>query len=104
MAEEYICSYPNYSNGEPVILKININKDYASVQSSLMTANYKVLENNNYGVVLADSISGNGINSPKQNDIGLTSIVIDKEKMKMVRGFVYYGEKDGGQKYGTCTK
>lgn len=103
-ADDYICSYPNYVNGEPVILKISIQEAKAIVKGSLQTSEYAVLENNELGVVLATSFSTEGLESPKQNDIGLMAIVIDKNKMKMIRGNITYPDTENSLKTGTCTK
>ncbi len=103
MAEQYICSYPNYTNGDPVILKIKINGTTATIDGKF-PEEYKVLENNKYGVVLARSFSSEGTESPKQNDVGLFGLVIDKVKMKMVRGNITYGDISNSLRSGTCTQ
>lgn len=102
-AEQYICSYPNYTNGEPVILKIKINGSIATVGNKY-PVEYKVLENNNLGVVLVYSFSAKGTESPKQHDIGLFGLAIDKTKMKMIRGNITHGDKNNSLRTGTCTK
>ncbi|WP_444932600.1 hypothetical protein [Microbulbifer sp. JTAC008] len=102
-AEEYICSYPNYTNGDPVILKISINGDRAKVGGKY-SSNYRVLENNDIGLVLTRSFSTEGTESPKQHDIGLFALVIDKAKMKMIRGSVTYPDTENSLRTGTCSK
>lgn len=103
MAEQYICSYPNYTNGDPVILKIKINGTTATIDGKF-PMDYKVLENNKYGVVLAYSFSSEGTESPKQNDVGLFGLAIDKVKMKMVRGNITHGDMANSLRSGSCTK
>lgn len=103
LADQYICSYPNYTNGEPVILKISVKGEAATVSSGFSTE-YRVLENNDIGLVLSKSFSTVGLASPKQHDIGLFAIVIDKSKMKMIRGNITYPDTEGSLRTGTCTK
>ncbi|MBN1957887.1 MAG: hypothetical protein JW773_06780 [Desulfuromonadales bacterium] len=103
-AETYICSYPNYADGEPVIIKLEINGETATDISDQFKTQYKVLKNNEFGVVLVHSFSSEGINSSQQNSVGLFGLVIDKIKMKMIRGNIIYGENSNSLKLGTCTK
>ena len=101
---DYICSYPNYTNGDPVILKIKISGENAYIRSGQLKSDYKVLENNKYGVVMVRSFSSEALFYPKQNDVGLFGLVIDKEKMKMIRGNISYGDTENSLRTGTCSR
>jgi len=101
LAEQYVCSYPSYSDNEPLIVNVTVNGDVATVGSRFPTE-YRVLENNDKGLVLINSFSDVGDNSPKQNDIGLYGFIIDKQKMKMVRGMIAYGEDRSNLRNGSC--
>ena len=103
-AETYICSFPGYISGEPVILKLEIDGGMATDTNAKDTTQYKVLENNKYGVVLVRSFSEEGFYSPKENEVGLFGVVIDKVKMKMLRGNIIYGDMANSLKTGTCAK
>jgi hypothetical protein len=103
-AEQYTCTYPSYTNGEPVILKISITDNKSIVESASFSETYNILENNKYGIVLSKSFSGVGSESPKQNDIGLSAIVIDKANMKMTRGNIAIGDNFNSLKPGACIK
>lgn len=103
-AEQYTCTYQNYTNGEPVILKISITENKATVTSKSLTAAYDILENNKYGIVLSKSFSDTGSESPKQNDVGLSALAIDKKNMKMIRGSITIGDNYNTAKRGTCIK
>ena len=102
-AEDFICSYPNYTTGDPVILKISVRGEVATV-SSKYSSEYRVLENNDIGLVLSSSFSTEGLELPKQHDIGLLAIVIDKAKMEMIRGNVTYPGTESNLRTGTCSK
>ena len=103
-AEQYVCTYPNYTNGEPVIIKISITNNNSIVESASFSEAYSILENNKYGIVLSKSFSDVGSESPKQNDVGLSAIVIDKENMKMIRGNIAIGDNFNSPKPGSCVK
>lgn len=102
-AEQFTCSYPNYTNGDTVILEIDIKGKSATVGSKF-PMEYKVIENNKYGVILVYSFATENNEFPGDNDIGMFGIVIDKLQMKMVRGNIVYGDKSNNLKVGTCIK
>jgi len=99
-AETIICSYPNYTDGAPVILKIQIEGSTAKVGDDV----YSVLQNNNLGAVLVKSFSGENPTFKNQIDVGLFGILINKTELTMMRGNILLGDKYNTLKEGGCTK
>ena len=100
-AEEYTCSYPNYTDGKPVIIHISVEGKTAIVENFRKTE-YLVLESNEYGIVLVDPVASVGVNSPEQNDIGLFAILIDKKTMNMTHGSISITENEDSSRSGVC--
>jgi hypothetical protein len=102
LAENYICSYPGYLSGEPVIIQIAVEGDVARVGRHELE--YRVLENNETGLVLVHSFSYQSERPSDKNDIGLYGLVIDKSKMTMIRGNIIYPDTRNSLKTGACIK
>lgn len=104
VAEEYVCSYPGYaSSAEPVIVKIFVDGDTAIFDNKFAPIEYTVLSDDEFGLVLAMGHSEED-GSSQQNLVGLHGFVIDKKKMKMIRGSIFYPDSDAGLRTGTCTQ
>ena len=90
----YICSYPGYITGKPVILKIKVGSKKAMVGGEA----YTTLSNTSHGLVLAKSFAYD------KNNIGMFGIAIDKKKLFFTRGNILSGENSSRNVDGKCIK
>lgn len=98
LSESYICSYPLYGVKELHLIKIKIDGNSADMDGH----KYQVLENNDIGVVLAQSSTGKGI---RENQfLGLFAMTINKKNMKFTRGNIIDGKDDNSIAIGSCVK
>ena len=105
-ADSYICSYLGYfDDGDLVILTIDIDGEIATVSSGgpySFPEEYRVLENNEIGIVLVRSGATEGYESPAKHDIYLYTLFIDKTNMKMARGHLAFGDDFSSYREGSC--
>lgn len=97
-SQDYIISYPSYTSGSPVIIKVKVDGDQAIVNNT----NYQVLQNNETGIVLARSFAQESTKQqPHRGALGLFCIVLDKKNKTVTRGNILSGEAESSIAIGT---
>lgn len=102
-ADQFICSYPKIGKGDPVITKIDVNEGSDTVMIDSKITEYRVLENNEFGLIVVKSFSNEGL-TPEKSDIVIHVIIIDKQGMKITVSGVVSGIKLNYTRTGTCIR
>ena len=101
-AESWTCSYKSYTGDDLVIARIEVGAGRVIWSSPIrglpgaMIMDYKLLENNDTGLVASYPII--------DEDVGAFTIVIDKRSGIFTRTNTFTNESDTGYRRGTCIR
>jgi hypothetical protein len=89
--ESWVCAWPGYLDGKPVIDRFTIDGD--SLVDSTFGTRYKILQNNEFSIISAWSFSEIESNNTEPS-IGAYIVMIDKKKGTIRNSNAILDEKD----------
>jgi hypothetical protein len=100
--ENWVCAYPGYlDNKTPVIMRFTVNGD-SLVEEDRQGLRYKILQNNEFSIVAAWSISEIERNNAEPS-IGAMVVIINKKDGSFRRSNTIMGEEGEATALGSCT-
>jgi hypothetical protein len=102
--ESWVCAWPSYLDGKkPVIVRFKVDGEDL-VEEEKFGLRYKILQNNEFSIVAAWSISEIERNQNKtEPSIGAMVVIINKKDGSFRRSNTILGEEGDAAALGSCT-